>query len=147
MTCFAWCYPMLCVLGTFQGISAYWTLTKPQLNKFFRSEVQVVRNLLKFNEILQWKMNLVQKILLGYTFAQSALLYALLFVIINIYSVYSILVFGFQMILKRQVLRLILTLKISLNIEFNLTLTVKFQLFLSLLAYFGNIKQKNKFVR
>ena len=92
-------------------------------------------------------MNLVQKILLGYTFAQSALLYALLFVIINIYSVYSILVFGFQMILKRQVLRLILTLKISLNIEFNLTLTVKFQLFLSLLAYFGNIKQKNKFVR
>ena len=92
-------------------------------------------------------MNLVQKILLGYTFAQSALLYALLFVIINIYSVYSILVFGFQMILKRQVLRLILTLKISLNIEFNLTLTVKFQLVLSLLAYFGNIKQKNKFVR
>ena len=76
-------------------------------------------------------MNLVQKILLGYTFAQSALLYALLFVIINIYSVYSILVFGFQMILKRQVLRLILTLKISVNIEFNLTLTVKFQLFLS----------------
>ena len=82
-------------------------------------------------------MNLVQKILLGYTFAQSALLYALLFVIINIYSVYSILVFGFQMILKRQVLRLILTLKISVNIEFNLTLTVKFQLFLSRNTSFG----------
>ena len=44
-------------------------------------------------------MNLVQKILLGYIFAQSTLLYALLFVIINICSVYSILVFGFQMIL------------------------------------------------
>ena len=82
-------------------------------------------------------MNLVQKILLGYIFAQSALLYALLFVIINIYSVYSILVFGFQMILKRQVLRLILTLKISVNIEFNLTLTVKFQLFLSRNTSFG----------
>ena len=50
-------------------------------------------------------MNLVQKILLGYIFSQSALLYALLFVIIYIYSVYSILVFGFQMILKRQVVR------------------------------------------
>ena len=137
MPYFAWCYPMLCVLGTRQGMSAYSTLIKPQLNKFFRSEVQVVRNLLKFNEILQWKMNLVQKILLGYTFAQSALLYALLFVIINIYSVYSILVFGFQMILKRQVLRLILTLKISVNIEFNLTLTVKFQLFLSRNTSFG----------
>ena len=83
-------------------------------------------------------MNLVQKILLGYTFAQSALLYALLFVIINIYSVYSILVFGFQMILKRQVLRLILTLKISVNIEFNLTLTVKFQLFLSRILQRGS---------
>ena len=122
---------MLRVLGTRQGMSAYSTLIKPQLNKFFHFEVQVVRNLLKFNEILQWKMNLVQKILSGYIFAQSALLYTLLFVIINIYSVYSILVFGFQMILKRQVLRLILTLKISVNIEFNLTLTVKFQLFLS----------------
>ena len=44
-------------------------------------------------------MNLVQKILLGYIFAQSALLHALLFVIINIYSVYSILEFGFEMIL------------------------------------------------
>ena len=51
-------------------------------------------------------MNLVQKILLGYIFAKSALLSnALLFVIINTYSVYSILVLGFQMILKRQVVR------------------------------------------
>ena len=86
---------MLRVLGTRQGMSAYSTLIKPQLNIFFRFEVQVVRNLLKFNEILQWKMNLVQKILFGYIF----LLYALLFVIINIYPVYSILVFGFEMIL------------------------------------------------
>ena len=90
---------MLRVLGTRQGMSAYSTLIKPQLSTFFRFEVQVVRNLLKFNEILQWKMNLVQKILLGYIFAQSALLHALLFVIINIYSVYSILEFGFEMIL------------------------------------------------
>ena len=97
---------MLRVLGTRQGMSAYSTLIKPQLNKFFHFEVQVVRNLLKFNEILQWKMNLVQKILLGYIFAKSALLSnALLFVIINTYSVYSILVLGFQMILKRQVVR------------------------------------------
>ena len=50
------------------------------------------------------KNELVQKILLGYIFAQSALFYAVLFVVINIYSVYSILVFGFQMILKRQVI-------------------------------------------
>ena len=66
---------MLRVLGTRQGMSAYSTLIKPQLNKFFHFEVQVVRNLLKFNEILQWKMNLVQKIPLGYIFAQSALFF------------------------------------------------------------------------
>ena len=41
---------MLRVLGTRQGMSAYSTLIKPQLNIFFRSEVQVVRNFLKFNE-------------------------------------------------------------------------------------------------
>ena len=51
------------------------------------------------------KNELVQKILLGYIFAQSALFYAVLFVVINIYSVYSILVFGFQMVQKRQVVR------------------------------------------
>ena len=44
---------MLRVLGTRQGMSAYSTLIKPQLNKFFHFEVEVVRNLLKFNEILQ----------------------------------------------------------------------------------------------
>ena len=69
-------------------------------------------------------------LLLGYIFSQqSALLHALLFVIINIYSVYSILVFGFQIIQKKGKLYG-LTLNFNVSIVLKLILTVKFQLVL-----------------